>query len=892
MKHRNRFLSLAVTLFLTGPIAAYGEQPAWTSQGPDDVGFVTDMATGDGVVYAATAGGVYRSTASGQGWELAGLRTETVWAIVARPGSPVYAVVEGGGLFVSRDRGDSWDRILASGAGMPAIDPNEPSSAYITNSRTIWKTTNAGLSWARTGSLSLIWITAMAVDPHDGALVVLGNEESGEPAIYRSTDRGGSFTPGSVPGHRTSNFNVLAGGAAGSDNFYAAGTNVLCRTADGGATWTCSETGAVMNRIVEVPPASAGGPVGVVATSGRGLLSSTDGGATWSQAGGPLAATYATAAAFDTTSGAVFAGTQEGIYRSADRGASWSWHGSGLRSPWITALALDPADSAHRIAGTASFAANERPGLYRSSDEGRSWSRFGGGSGPGGSFETLFFDPSDRLTLYGKAGGRPYRSEDGGETWNALGASYSSFRFLKADPRSPSTLWAGGSSGLQSSTTRGDLWQWSAGIPQEVYDLVFDSHDPATLYASSYYDLSASYGWYYGYPAGGSIFVSRDMGATWARGDQDLGAIPMALAADPFLGGGVYAGTSGNGVLRSDDGGATWVGSGSGWQPPGVTALIADPVRPGRLYALGGGTVYRSLDFARTWEPFAEGLVAPAVTALSITPDGRRLLASTSGAGVFEIELEATAASFPCVAAPGRLCLAGGRYAVEVLARRRSTNVWDPGTANVLNDRSGYFGFPASTGDPAFPEVTVKMLGPGALGPGGPGIFHASLTTLPYVLTVTDTVTGLQRVYGSNAAAKLCGGADRPFPGAPPEPATALAALSAQTGALFLLGGRFSVTLQAHNPRTGQDASGSAIASGDRFGFFGLPAITGDPELPEVVVKMVDFTAISGKFWFFHAGLTGLDYTLTVTDSTTGAVRTYESSGNYCGAADTEAFAE
>ncbi len=896
MSNRQPLLSLLAVALVTSAVAAFAEQPAWVSRGPDDVGFITSTAAADGVAYAGTAAGIYRSTPSGQGWELAGLPTEQVWSVVARPGSPVYVITAGGGLLVSRDHGDSWDRLAENGSALSsvAIDPEEPAAAYLTNVQTLWKTTDAGASWSRVRATNVSGFWIMAFDPRDNALVVHGYDSSYVWSLYRSTDGGETFTALTIPGQEASDISALAGGSA-SGNLYVAGFNFFCRTADSGATWTCSATGASFNRIVEVPAASSNAPAILVAASDRGLLVSADGGATWSRAGGPLATTtYASAVAFDDVSGAVLGGTQEGIYRSADRGTSWSWHGSGLRSSVITALAPDPTDSAHLLASATGYGVRPGWGLFGSSDAGQSWSPVQSTTGPAG-FSSLVFDPADPSTLYGAANGGLFSSDDAGETWRTLSPGNMGLRQLAIDPRSPATLWASGGLGLQRVETRGGPGSGIVDIPQEVYSLVFDSHDPATLYAGSHFDFSGTGYWYYytGYPAGGSIFVSRDMGATWGRGDQNLGSFAYALAADPFVGGGVYAGTSGNGVLRSDDGGATWVGSGSGWQPPGVTALIADPVRSGRLYALGGGTVYRSLDFARTWEPFAEGLGSPGVTALAITPDGRRLVAGTNGAGNFDIELEAAAApSFPCAAAPGRLCLAGGRYAVEVLARRRSTNVWDPGTGNALNDRSGYFGFPASTGDPNFPEVVVKMLGPGALGPGGPGIFHASLTTLPYILTVTDTVTGLQRIYGSNSASPLCGGADRPFPGAPPEPSPVFAAASAQAGALSLLGGRFSVTLQAHNPRTGQDASGSAIASGDRFGFFGLPEVTGDPELPEVVVKMVDFTAITGKFWFFHTGLTGFDYTLTVTDSTTGAVRTYGSPGNFCGAADTEAFAE
>jgi hypothetical protein len=55
---------------------------------------------------------------------------------------------------------------------------------------------------------------------------------------------------------------------------------------------------------------------------------------------------------------------------------------------------------------------------------------------------------------------------------------------------------------------------------------------------------------------------------------------------------------------------------------------------------------------------------------------------------------------------------------------------------------------------------------------------------------------------------------------------------------------------------------------------------------------MIDARAFDGNFWFFHTGLTSLDDTLTVTDSVTGEVRTYESATPFCGAADTESFTD
>jgi hypothetical protein len=98
--------------------------------------------------------------------------------------------------------------------------------------------------------------------------------------------------------------------------------------------------------------------------------------------------------------------------------------------------------------------------------------------------------------------------------------------------------------------------------------------------------------------------------------------------------------------------------------------------------------------------------------------------------------------------------------------------------------------------------------------------------------------------------------------------------------------------------RRGQDlftlSKGHAVAAAAAIyadlGYFSLPDFTGDPGLPEVLVKMVDASATSFKsFWFFYSGLTSLPYTVTVRDTVTGLVRAYASDG-YCGGADTSGF--
>jgi len=101
----------------------------------------------------------------------------------------------------------------------------------------------------------------------------------------------------------------------------------------------------------------------------------------------------------------------------------------------------------------------------------------------------------------------------------------------------------------------------------------------------------------------------------------------------------------------------------------------------------------------------------------------------------------------------------------------------------------------------------------------------------------------------------------------------------------------FSITLTATDQRTGRTGAGLPTQVNDLWGYFSIPAITGNANNPEVFVKMLDGTAINGAYWFFYGGLTDLEYTLTVTDVATGRQRTYtKPAGSECGGSDTAAF--
>ncbi|MEP6769327.1 MAG: PKD domain-containing protein [Acidobacteriota bacterium] len=105
--------------------------------------------------------------------------------------------------------------------------------------------------------------------------------------------------------------------------------------------------------------------------------------------------------------------------------------------------------------------------------------------------------------------------------------------------------------------------------------------------------------------------------------------------------------------------------------------------------------------------------------------------------------------------------------------------------------------------------------------------------------------------------------------------------------ALCLNSGRFRVQAAWRVPSQGTSGTGTPVAlTGDTgyFWFFTSNNV-------ELIVKVVDGGAVNGKFWFFSGALSDVEYTVDVTDTRTGAVRTYTNpQGTLASSADTSAF--
>jgi photosystem II stability/assembly factor-like uncharacterized protein len=124
--------------------------------------------------------------------------------------------------------------------------------------------------------------------------------------------------------------------------------------------------------------------------------------------------------------------------------------------------------------------------------------------------------------------------------------------------------------------------------------------------------------------AEGSIWRSDGGGRQWALAGRGLsGYLITTLAVDPADAEVLYAAAWRNGVLKSADGGGSWNAANQGLPSAAllsVLALAADPYHPGRLYAGTGDGVYESLDGAATWMPANAGLAGHQVYDFAFTP--------------------------------------------------------------------------------------------------------------------------------------------------------------------------------------------------------------------------------------------------------------------------------
>jgi photosystem II stability/assembly factor-like uncharacterized protein len=353
--------------------------------------------------------------------------------------------------------------------------------------------------------------------------------------------------------------------------------------------------------------------------------------------------------------------------------------------------------------------------------------------------------------------------------------------------------------------------------------------------------------------------------AAWAPCNTGLASLDiraLAVSKDGVVFGAaavtVFAGTAG-GLFASADGGDTWVQKTVGLpagSDAGITALASDPSVPSTLYAGAGVGLFKSTDGGETWSKLDTGsLFRISVSTIAVDPlaPSRLFIAGINTPPCFPLCL---APSFPT--------------SLRSLDGGASWTTMNGLAGNVVRAFA------------ATPNLPSRVFA----GTAGNGVYESADAGLTW--TVENDGLGLASVsslvidpvlpsfaFAGTSQGVFC---------APLGQVAVTCFSDGQT--LCLNAGRFraSVVWRSSNPSTG---TGQAVAITDNTGAFWFF----DPTNLELVVKVLDGRSVNAKFWVFYGALSNVEYTITVTDTLTGAVRTYfNPQGLLASVADTAAF--
>lgn len=308
-------------------------------------------------------------------------------------------------------------------------------------------------------------------------------------------------------------------------------------------------------------------------------------------------------------------------------------------------------------------------------------------------------------------------------------------------------------------------------------------------------------------------------------------------------------------------------------QPTGLTVFgnhlyFAAGVTDGRELWTSDGTAPGTRQVA----DIASGLLSSAPEQLTPTSE---LLYFTADEGVSGRELWATTAApaSPCTPSDTVLCLGDGRF--------RATVTWTDfdnrqgnGRSNPLSNDTGAFWF----FEPSNLELMVKVID-GRDFNGNFWVFYGALSNVAFELTVEDLVTGNSASY-SNPIGTFASEGDTLALPAPPGAGTTAQGTTAVTANVGVgnpfelqLGddGRFVANV-TWTDFQGTDGVGTAVPLTDdtgAFWFFGANNL-------ELMIKVIDGRDFNGNYWVFYGALSNVAFELTVTDTATGNVATYE----------------
>lgn len=245
--------------------------------------------------YAATLGGVYKTTDGGANWveKNTGMVDTDIWTIGISPTdhNTIFAGTYGGILYRSTDGGNNWTDKSVGLTGLGGWDfwemwfhPQTAGTVYLLeDGARIFVTTNNGDSWTeyKVNGYSITALDISSTSPNVWYAYASGT-------IYRSADYGSTWAAQST----TSSLYCITIDSGNPNTLYAdqwvssTSSYNLVKSTDAGITWSTAFSNLRVSEIFSLPiaPYTLYGAT----KSGLGVIASNDNGVTWNSIGSNL----------------------------------------------------------------------------------------------------------------------------------------------------------------------------------------------------------------------------------------------------------------------------------------------------------------------------------------------------------------------------------------------------------------------------------------------------------------------------------------------------------------------------------------------------------------------------------------------------------------------------
>ena len=518
------------------------------------------------------------------------------------------------GVLVSNDQGTNWSQTLIGVATSIEINPQNPSTLYVSlqdmNPSTggIYRSTDYGQTWTM--------LTNGLPQSTDIGFTCLSLCDSFPNVIYAGVSfPAGSPTLGELQG--------------------------LYKTSDGGNAWTLLPNTVDFycyqppydyicqgwyGNVIKVMPYDTN----VVFAAGIYMYRSADGGITWSLSDYAPAEDwqyihpdYHNFAVDPSNAQTFYVFDDAGIFKSTDGGASWLRRDSGLVTTQFYTLSSSTSNPTFIMGGT------QDNGIFYNYNVGTSmgWNQLVSGDG----FFTAVDHGNDQVFYATELFNGRMKSTDGGFSFaplnNGITDNDAFFTPLTMHPVNSQILFTATGNYIHRSTDGGATWTIVLATPS-IERIEFDKVNPDIIYACAYMHFSYT-----------DIFRSIDGGLNWTQIVTTSDPI-TDIETDPLTTGLVYLTcnryTAGLQVWRSYDFGATWANCSGDF--PGIPAntIAINPNNHDHLYVGTDLGVYMSIDRGVTWTSYNDNLPNVHVLDLHYYAADSSLRAGTHGRGIWK----------------------------------------------------------------------------------------------------------------------------------------------------------------------------------------------------------------------------------------------------------------